>query len=112
MKSLFPNPFLVKSLIFSILIFKVSGAHAMEIIIQTEIGAPKMASSIKERLIQKYYLPSNRIKIYRVKNCESKERFRLEWCLKKTGDLLELPNKNNSLIKTSLLVFRRIKNDQ
>ena len=84
----------------------------MEVIIQTEIGAPKMASAIKERLIQKYHLPSSRIKIYRVKNCESNERFRLEWCLKKTGDLSELPNKNNSLIKTSLLVFRRIKNDQ
>ena len=100
----------MKLLSLSLLLFSLH-SHAMKIVIQTEQIDTQVAAQIKGRLIQAYYLPKSRVEIIGVKNCELNDQYALEWCLKKNGDLIELPKKNNSLIKTSLLVFKRIRND-
>ena len=86
-------------------------AMGMKIIIQYEGETKKTADLIRQRLLDAYYLPESRVETMNVRNCEIKDRHAIEWCLKKNGDLSELPKKQNSLIKTSLLVFRRIRND-
>ena len=100
----------MKSLFLSFLIFSNS-ALAMKIVIQNEGYDIQIAESIKSRLLNYYYLPKSRVEIINVRDCEIRDRNVIEWCLKKNGDLIEFPKKNNSLIKTSLLVFRRIRND-
>lgn len=109
MKFLFPK--IVMFLLTSLLVIKVSSVRAMEIIVQVEKHSPLIEKTITDRLVKKFFIPKSRIHLVEVSRCQKTGNFRLEWCLKKTGDLVELPNKNNSLIKTSLLVFRRIKND-
>ena len=85
-------------------------AQAMRLIVQYRTTESE-AQIVAQLMMKKYFLPEERIILKKVKKCEASEGFSLEWCLKHYGDLQEIPKKNNSLIKTAILVFRRIQNE-
>lgn len=99
----------MKYLFLSLLLISLN-AKAMRLVIQYQIDESE-AKIVADVMMKKYFLPKERIVIKKVKNCEASEDFSLEWCLKHYGDLQEIPKKNNSLIKTAILVFRRIQNE-
>ena len=75
-------------------------------------GSNAQASlELKRLLLMKYKLPQSFINIKHKTTCRQDNRFRLQFCINKKGELNLLPNMLNQQLKRSLKILRRNNDD-